>query len=193
MAAVIKTIVIVCSLAAGCTACMNSMGETKKEEPTLQTYRNEIIQLAYMKANKAIADLNQKVGTCDDMGAKTVIPPQVFPVLPISDDEWRTALLYLSSRATDRCVGAAWGAAVLAFDQFKVIEKKLTGKNASDTLTSGNFQYNLEDLCCGALETQLRIELKYNKIDPAARQTLESIPELNKPFNPIATAKAMGR
>jgi hypothetical protein len=39
----------------------------------------------------------------------------------------------------------------------------------------------------------MELELKYQQIDPKIRHTLESIRELNQPFDPVKTLKAMKR
>lgn len=177
MAAVTKLMVVLCLLVVSTAGCAS---ETEKKN-------DEVVQLVYEKMNHAILQAETKIGACLDKEQKTILPSQVFPKLPLSNDEWKSAITYLSFKALDQCQENILASALMAFSRFKVIEKKLTGKNTKDTN-----QYKLEDLCCGALETEIRAEINYKKIDPKVRQTLESIPELNQPFNPIAALKGLG-
>lgn len=186
MAAVTKSWVVLCALAVGCAAPARSV---RQKDPTVRySYTTEVVELAHEKWTEALAKLEKKVDACGNERMKTVIPSQVLPALPLSDREWEMALAHLSIKATDRCEGNLWGDAVLAYTRFRDFEKQVTGGNAIDT-----GYYNLELLCCMSVFGSMEIELEYKKIDSKIRQTLESIPELNQPFNPIRTREAMGR
>jgi len=186
MAAVTKTWVALCALIVGCAAPELSV---RQKDPTVRySYTTEVVELALEKMQDVLATLEKKVDACGNERMKTVIPPQVLPALPLSDREWEMAMAHLSIKAMDDCVGRLRGDAVLAYTRFRDFEKQVTGGNAIDT-----GYYNLELLCCMSVFGSMEIELEYKKIDPKIRQTLESIPELRQPFNPIRTRDAMGR
>lgn len=182
MAAVTKVVMMFCLLP---MASMGSAGEPANDGENL-------VRFAYEKMNQAILEANTKIGACMEKGKNTILPPQVFPKLPLSKREWGSALGYLSFRASTRCEENSSANTVMAFTQFKVLEKEMAGKNAADVYPASSYQYELEDLCCIALKTNLRTEIEYKKIDPKIRQTLESIPELSQPFNPLAAMKTLG-
>lgn len=193
MDALTKTIVVIL-LALVSSACTTSMSETKRENDNGELVRNvtdeEILQFAHERMKRTVAHLEQKILDCNDnKGMKTVIPPHVLPTLPLSTREWGTALAHLSFKATKNCEGnAAWGDALMALTQFIDIEKQLTGANTTDVSP-----YTVELLCCIGERGSIETELRYRKIPPEIRQKLESIPELNQPFNPIKTFEAMRR
>ena len=147
----------------------------------------DVLALSAKKMEHAIAALNVKIQTCDDeKRMKTTVPAKLLGSVSLSNKEWGTALLHLSTRATERCIGSAWGDALAAFAQFKFIEKKLTGKNTIDTSP-----YDFETLCCVSEMGKLQTELEYLKINAKVRQQLEAIPALHEPFNPISTKKEL--
>ena len=186
MAAATKTWVVLCALVVGCAGPAVSV---RQKDPTVRySYTTEVVQLAYEKWTEALAQLEKKIGACGDERIKTIIPSQVLPTLPLSDGDWGTALTHLSAKAMNRCVGNLWGDALLAYTRFRDFEKQVTGGNAVDT-----GDYDLELLCCMSVFGQMETELEYRKIDPAVRQTLESIPELNQSFHPVKTFEAMRR
>lgn len=186
MAAVTKTLVVLCALIVGCAVPATSL---RQKDPTVRySYTTEVVQLAYEKWTDALAELEKKVDACGNERKKTVIPSQALPVLPLSHFEWGVALTHLSARAMNRCVGNLVGDALLAYTRFRDFEKQVTGGNAVDT---GDFDVEL--LCCMSVFGQMETELEYKKIDPKIRQTLESIPELNQPFHPIHTQEAMSQ
>jgi len=182
MAAVTKIVIMCCLLSVVSTS---GAGETKDDG-------KELVQFAYAKMTQALEEADSKVGVCMEKEKNTILPPQVFPKLPLSKSEWGSALVYLSFKAQTRCEENSLANAVLAFSQFKTIEKEMTGKNSPDVYPAGRYKYEFETLCCGSLKTELRTEMEYKKIDPKIRQTLESIPEFKQPFNPIAALKTLG-
>ncbi len=186
MAVVTKIWVVLCSLVVGCAAPSVSV---RQKDPTVRySYTTEVVQLAHEKWTEALTKLEKKVDACGNERMKTVIPSHVLPALPLSEGDWGTALTHLSAKTMNRCVGNLWGEALLAYSRFRDIEKQVTGGNAIDT-----GYYNEYLLCCASEFGQMETELEYKKIDPKFRQTLESIPELNQPFNPIYTRDAMKR
>jgi len=173
MAAATKISVVLCALIVSCAA--PPAVSLRQKDPTVRySYTTEVVQLAYEKWTEALAKLEKKVDICGNERKKTVIPLQ--------------ALTHLSAKAMNRCVGNLWGDALLAYTRFRDFEKQVTGGNAVDT-----GYYDLELLCCMSVFGQMETELEYRKIDPAIRQTLESIPELSQPFNPIYTREAMSQ
>lgn len=178
----------VVALTLGCAACSAPVGKTK-DDPARSEYPAEAVQLARARMQETFVRLEKKIRVCDDdLRATTVVSPQVIPKLPLSEREWGTALAHLSNQATARCEGDVWGEALLAYTRFRDFEKQTTGGNTVDTSP-----YNLEMLCCIGEFGKLEIELEYRKIAPEIRQQLESIPELNRPFNPIKTFETMQR
>ena len=190
MAVATRTIAILGLLFVATLGCA---GETDKSESENipRIYSDDIVQLAYAKMLRAVFEAEKTVDACLQKEKNTIIPAHVFPKLPLSDSEWKFAIAYLSAKALNHCQENVLSNAVMAFSQFKFLEKKVTGKNAVDVSPSGTYQYEVEDLCCGTVEIQIRTELKYQKIDPEIRNVLEGIPELNKPFNPVAAIKAL--
>lgn len=181
--------VVAMSLVAGIVVCSPCFGDTSSRPKSTgiaeKVNNNEILEAAEKKMRQAIAVLEKKIADCDDNGRmKTILPRHAIPAIPLSDQEWDTALTHLSTKAVDRCIGHAWSEALMAFTQFKNFEKQLTGVNVIDTSP-----YTLELLCCASELGKLKTELEYQKIEPKIRQVLEGIPELAKPFNPIATRK----
>ena len=151
-------------------------------EPTEQ----EILQFAFEQMNTAVAALDQRVRECEK-ASKRILDPALFKSISLSNSEWRLALPTLYFRADRRCGDEAlWGRALMALMQFKDAEKHYKGKNTIKT------RDDPEDLCCGSWESEIRTELRYRKLDPQVRKALESIPELNEPFNLIATGDALG-
>lgn len=181
-------LIVVIVLTLGCAACSVSVGKTK-DAAVQSEYPVEAVQLARERMQETFVKLEEKIRACDDgLRTTTVVSPQVIPKLPLSEREWGTALAHLSNQATARCEGDAWGEALLAYTRFRDFEKRTTGGNAIDTSP-----YNLEMLCCIGELGKLETELEYRKIAPEIRQQLETIPELNRPFNPIKTFEAMRR
>ena len=148
----------------------------------------EITQLAYEKMNRAILEMNTKISACLKKEQDTILPSQVFPKLALSNNEWKTAVAYLSAKALTHCEENTLANALMAFSQFKFLEKKVSGKNGTRKLPNDTW----EEICCNALAIKMKDELKYREIDPKIRRTLENIPELNRPFNPLAALKALG-
>jgi hypothetical protein len=174
--------------ALGCAACATSVGELKPNASS-SMHDAEVLQLARERMQEAFVRLEQKIRDCgDNLRMTTVVSPTVIPKLSLSERDWGTALLYLSNRATTRCEGNAWGEALLAYTRFRDFEKRITGGNATDTSP-----YDLDALCCISEFGVLKNEVEYRRIAPEIRQQLESIPELNQPFNPIKTFEAMRR
>ncbi len=152
-------------------------------EPTEQ----EILWFALERMNSAVAALDQRVRECEK-ASKRVLDPALMKAIPLSNSEWRIALSALDLRAGDKCWedGHLLSKALMALMEFQDAEKHYKGKNIIKT------RYDPEDLCCGSWETEIRAELRYQKLDPQARKVLESIPELREPFNLLATVKAWG-
>lgn len=159
----------------------------------------EMITLAREKMNLAIVETGKTIEGCMDKEKNTTLSSQVFPKLPLSDNEWRIVVGYLYFRAVDRCEGAAHASALLAVSHYKYIVKKITGKRLAEFLASGSDQVpkgedqgDVAELFYGEVERYLKYEVKYRKIDSKIRQVLEGIPELNKPFNPLAASEVLG-
>lgn len=148
-------------------------------EPT----EKEILQFALEQMNTAVDALDERERECAK-GRKRVLDPALMKSIPLSNSEWRIALSALVLRAVNKC-GEDGGRALMALMRFKAAEEHYKGKNSIKT------RYYPEDLS-GSWETEITAELKYQRLDPQVRKTLESIPELNEPFNLIATVDAWG-
>lgn len=159
-----------------------------KQEPQFKDTREEkILQFTYSKLQRLTDQLEKKTVECTRSRKNTTLPKTVFKGLKLTKGERRTSLLYFSRLAEDKCAGK-WllGEVVLALTQFKELEKRYRGKNTIET------KYDLEVLCCLGWEGQAEIEMAYQKISAKLRKKLESITELQTPFNPIITADNLG-
>ena len=147
----------------------------------------EILWFALERMNTAVAALDHRVEECEK-ARKRVLDPALMKAIPLSNSEWRIALSALGLRAGDKCWedGHLLSKALMALMEFQDAEKHYKGKNIIKT------RYAPEDLCCVSWELEITKELKYQRLDPQARKVLESIPELNEPFNLIATVNAWG-
>lgn len=188
-----------------------------------------MILLAQEKMKLAILESDKKIGVCLVKEKDAALSPQDFPKLPLSNDEWKTALAYLYYQAAHRCEEAALATALMAVSQYKYIVKKISGlslaellkksgyqapkgedlldhiskkitgksltehlKNGDDQSPKGEDSLDVAELFYFPVDIQLKYEVKYRKIDPKARQLLEAIPALNKPFNPLVANEALG-
>jgi len=154
-------------------------------EPT----EKEILQFASEQMITTIAALGQRVGECEK-AAKRVLDPALMKSLPLSNSEWGIALSALGLRAGHKCEedGHFLTKALVAVMKFQAAEKHYKGKNAIKIPDGAAAEF----LCCAIWRLEITQELKYQRLDPQARKVLESIPELNEPFNFLATVKAWG-
>lgn len=147
----------------------------------------EILQFAFERMNTAVAAQDQRERECEKV-RKRVLDPALFKSISLSNSEWRMVLGTFGRRATNKCAedGPLLGRALIALMQFKAAEKHYKGKNIIKT------RYDPEDLCCGNWELRIRDDLRFQKLDPQIIKALESIPELNEPFDIHATGDALG-
>ncbi|MDH4275514.1 MAG: hypothetical protein OEW08_10780 [Gammaproteobacteria bacterium] len=186
MVAVIRRFAIILVVTASCAI----VASERKEDANSDYYNfgnEEIVLLAHTKMLRAIDKANLKSAICDEKRMETTVSARVLPSLPLSKRDWGVAFTYLAAKAMTRCDEDAVNKAFMAFARFKNIEKALMG----DKILNTGF-YSMELLCCLAERGKLETELQYMKIDAKIRETLEAIPELNEPFNPILTIEAMG-
>lgn len=148
---------------------------------------DEIIDIAYVKMKELVEKLEKKIDECDILTKNNTLSPELLQSLPLSRQEARIALGYLSSRAQEKCEGMElWAKVAMEFAQFKYVEKYYKGKNVIKT------ENYFETICCIGSPDRLKMKWKYLKISPEIREKLERQPELQKPFNFIQTAKVMG-
>lgn len=159
----------------------------------------EMILLAHEKMRLAILESDKTIGVCLEKETKTTLLPQVLPKLPLSKDEWKTALTYLYLKAVHRCEETALATALMAMSHYKYIIKKITGKSLTEYLKKGGDQAQMREgpldvaeLFYFPIDFQLKYELRYKKIDPKARLVLEAIPELNQSFSLLVVLEALG-
>ncbi|MEK6750389.1 MAG: hypothetical protein AABY83_14515 [Pseudomonadota bacterium] len=190
MVAVIKILIAFVALT---LPSVNSAGEPKDNTKNAQgtdssNIRNEeVVFLAHAKALRALEKLEVRSAVCGEKMMETKVPIRILPTLPLSKREWGTVFTHLAAKAMGRCEEDAVNKAFMAFARFKNFEKAIMG----DKILNTGF-YSMELLCCLAERGKLETELHYMKIDGKIRETLEAIPELNEPFNPILTIEAMG-
>ncbi len=160
-----------------------------KEDPTFinEQQEDEIINLAYTKMRASIGMLERKIDECKALAKDTTLDPALFQSLPLTKQEARTALGYFRSYAEDKCEGKElWAKIAMEFAQFKHIEKLYKGENIIET------ESYLEMICCMSARSHFETIWRYLKIAPEIREELERMPELQEPFNAIATARKMG-
>ena len=154
-------------------------------EPT----EKEILQFAFERMNTTTATLDQRVRECAK-ASKRVLDPALMKSIPLSNSEWGIALSALGLRAGHKCEedGHLLARALMAVMKFQAAEKHYKGENTIKI----PYGAASEVLCCAIWRLETTQELKYQRLDPQARKVLESIPELNEPFNFLATVKAWG-
>lgn len=152
----------------------------------------EMVKLAYDKMKLAVAESGKAVEECMAMERQNKLSAAVFPKLLLSEDEWITAISYLFIHAANRCNEAAYASALMTVSQLGFIVKKIVGKNLTEYLSNGAAEGDVGILFYTTSVSMFQNEVKYRKIDTKARQILEAIPELNKPFNPLAANEALG-
>ncbi len=160
-----------------------------KEDPTFinEQQEDEIINLAYTQMRTSTETLERRIGECKKLANDTILDPALLQSLPLTKQEARTVLGYFRSRAEEKCEGMwLWAKVTMEFAQFKYIEKFYKGRNTIET------ENDLEILCCMSSRSRFETIWRYLKIAPEIRERLERIPELQKPFNFIATAERMG-
>ncbi len=123
------------------------------------------------------------------MRRENILSPALFQSLPLTKQEIREVVLprfhFLS---LTKCEGEGlWAKAAIEFAQFKYIEKYYKGKNVIDT-----GYYSFELICCMGSHYNIEVELKYRKLPSEIKEKLEHIPDLQKPFDLVKTAKNMG-
>ncbi len=174
-----RTLLAVCLSLFSVIACAQ---ETAADyEPTEQ----EILWFALEQMSIAMTAFEDGAREC--VKVRRVLDPALFKSIALSNNEWQLALDTLGLRAMKKCVegGSVRGRALITLMQLKAAEKHYKGKN---TIMP---RYDPEFLCCVTWEREITQELKYQKLDPQARKALESIPELNEPFDVYAAGDAL--
>ena len=180
---VVKQWLIVCFLWGFSSVSFAEEGSTLLSDEQ----EDEIINLVYTQLKTSIEALNKSAERCGILARKNVLDPKLFQSLVLSDQEKRTALSYFSGIAQNECEDTRLLANIsLEYAQLKDIEKYYKGKNIIKT------DVDLEIICCMISRRYFESKWKYLKISPDVRKKLERMPELQKPFDVIASAKRMG-
>ena len=165
-----------------------TVAATAKQDTQFKyTHEEKILQYTHSKLQRLTDQLEKKTTECARSRKNTTLPKTVFKGLNLTKAERRTSLLYFSRLAEDKCAGQSLlGEVIVTLAQFKALEIRYRGKNTIET------KYDLEVLCCLGWEGQAGIEMAYHRISPQIRESLESNLFLQKTFNPISSADALG-
>ncbi len=173
------------ALLAACLSLFSMIACAQETAADYEPTEQEILWFALEQMSIAMTAFEDGAREC--VKVRRVLDPALFKSISLSNNEWQLALDTLGLRAMKKCVegGSVRGRALITLMQFKAAEKYYKGKNPTRT-------YEPEFLCCVIWEREITQELKYQKLDPQARKVLESIPELNEPFDIYAAGDALG-
>ena len=145
---------------------------------------DDIRKIAYNQAVAAITLAGDRVRTCE---AKKdgKISKAFMPKLALTDKEWELALFILSLRADDFCTDDAYGHALKYFMRYQSVEEHFTQKVIDQITMPNNDIVTLYALIGGNSVGRIETEIKYQAIDAAAREKLESLNILKHPFKAI--------
>ncbi|MFV2058653.1 MAG: hypothetical protein ACC707_19490 [Thiohalomonadales bacterium] len=149
---------------------------------TLSPRQQQMLDRSFAKMKTVIDVLELRVESCSDLSTQTVISPNLLKDVDLPIERWVAVLAYFSFKAQHQCEGEAlWASAVLALNRFKSAERYYSGENMRIT------RYRQANFCCGIWQTELKVELDYLKISNDYRNKMESIAELQKPFDLVKT------
>ena len=148
---------------------------------------DEIINLVYSQLRASIEQLETNIDRCEILARKNVLKPKLFQSLPLTEQEKRIALSYLSYVAQSECEDTRlWANIPLELAQLKDMEKYYKGENIIKT------EQYLDIICCMISRRYFELKWEYLKIAPEVRKKLERMPELQEPFDVVQTTKIMG-
>jgi len=145
---------------------------------------DDVRKIAYDQAVEALDRLDDRIRTCN---AKKdgKIPKTSMPKLALSDKEWELALFILSRRADDFCYGDAYGHALMNFVRYQMVEEHFTQKVIDQIVTPNKDIVTIHAFIGSNPVGYIETEIKYQAIDAAAREKLESLNILKHPFKAI--------
>ena len=140
----------------------------------------EVRKIAYDQAVEALDRLNDRIRTCE--AKKRILPKDSMPKLALSDKEWELALFILSVRADDFCYGDAYGLALKYFIRYQIVEEQFTQKVIDQITMPNNNIVTIHAFIGSNPVGYIETEIRYQAIDAAAREKLESLNVLKHPF-----------
>ena len=145
---------------------------------------DDVRKIAYDQAVAAITLAGDRIRTCEAKEDRK-IPKASMPKLALSDKEWELALFILSRRADDFCYGDAYGHALMNFVRYQIVEEQFTQK-VIDQITMPDKNIVTIHAFIGINPVgYIETEIKYQAINAAAREKLESLNILKYPFKAI--------
>jgi len=142
---------------------------------------DDVRKIAYDQAVEALDRLNDRIRTCEAKKSGE-FPKASMPKLALSNKEWEIALFILSVRADGFCSGDAYGHALMLFIRYQIVEEQFTQK-VIDQITLPNKDIVTIHAFIGSNPVgYIETEIKYQAIDAAAREKLESLNILKHPF-----------
>ena len=148
---------------------------------TAQTPGDDVRKIAYNQAVEAITLAEDRVRICEAKKDRK-FPKESMPKLALSDKEWNLALLILGMRADDFCSGDAYGHALMYFIRYQIVEEQFTHKVIDEIVMPNKNIVTIHALIGGDPVGYIETEIKYQAIDAAAREKLESLNVLKHPF-----------
>jgi hypothetical protein len=131
------------------------------------------IGLARLNFEYAKAMFEKKYIQCVEI-KQPILAPSLFKAVDLSGEEMGVALVVLSQKAEDACMGGAKSELAVAASVYRT-----TAKHFGQEAESAS-RYT-EDLMFGHYWRLLQFEVRYLAINSKQRMILESIPELRKP------------
>lgn len=140
---------------------------------------SEPIEITTQYANQALVEYSEQVEECARQ--RKVIPAATLGELNASEEELRLVLTYQAARSTLECSRSEMAELLL----YTAVLQNIAPQMASE-LQEGMYLVTHDAL------TLLRREEEYKALPATLRTAVESIPELQAPFDLAGTARASG-
>jgi hypothetical protein len=149
----------------------------------MSDHEQQILALAKLNFEYAKARFGDKFVECMKV-KQPILPPSLFSAVDLNKKEMGVALAVLSQKAEDACMAGTMGELAVAAGVYRTTAQRFGQAAASAA------RYT-EDLMFGHYWRLLDFEVRYLAIDSKQRIILESIPELQKPFDLTATLEGI--
>lgn len=135
--------------------------------------------LAQARFAKAVAALEARTTTCNKQ--RTVLKADLFEGIPASTDQLRVALGYFAIRADNLCVEREADRLVTAAHLLEL-----------ESIETGGTQPWAATAVLESQRTELEWAVEYLALAPETRRQLEAVSALERPFDMLGTARALG-
>ena len=139
------------------------------------------IDLATTRLAETVVALDNKIRSCKE--SRAVISPNTLTRLGASADDLRLAISYFSMKADNRCIDKE------ARDFMVAVYIR---RHASQNAEPNSNNAELEALVLDSKLRELEYEARFLTLPHAMRKKFRAVKALQRPFDPIATARSLG-